>query len=748
MTIELTVTELTVIPGLNAVNLTITPTFSSGGYQSSPIISISKNGVNIAPDVLKNVDIKVPTKTSDLTNDSDFVSDVDYATDKARIKNTSGTNTGDQDLSDLQTKIGATLETASTTIEAAINEVRTIALGSDIAYVFDTETDMNAWLLVPENVAKLQVGNLFLIREVVVPDYWWDGTQALELEVKIDLTNYYTKLEIDQLLGNYEPANANIQSHISATGNPHGTTLAGLLDVVGTDTTIPSGSSFLFKITSGLFKTITDSNFVTWLNTTFFSKTESDRRFVNQNDGTIYHITRWFTPTSALTIAANGLSATITSGQFTAAMTGAKLRLTGGVNEPIITAVDVPNRRITLSFAVDASFFGQSVAVADWGVYSARYSSGVFFSHSQSSTQYSLISTSTSVFYQGVFADSGESVLLNGLGMQLSASDIITWAGVNTPNVQNQTKDTGLFRPSAGLLQIYDGITTSALRDLKLRSLFADKIQPNTTTGLKIGTVYNTSLTTATNNTAVISIAVQDTTGFPATGTILIGGVTIVNYTSKTTTSFNFASTTIPTYVVGTEVLVTSAGDYTTIEPDGTIKFNGAATVWGDIDFPILIRTTGAGIPTLSTFNGNLQMPQWAVNDFNQCESQEFVHEWKEGSTCYFHLHLNTNGLDATNRYVKFEIEYAYSANGVWQFPAVVTTADILIPANTANKTQIIMPLFNFTPSTSKIGDHVIARLKRVASTGLAPTNNPFIPMLQMHIEKDTFGSRNMTTKL
>lgn len=170
-------------------------------------------------------------------------------------------------------------------------------------------------------------------------------------------------------------------------------------------------------------------------------------------------------------------------------------------------------------------------------------------------------------------------------------------------------------------------------------------------------------------------------------------------------------------------------------------------SVWCDIDFPILIRTTGAGIPTLAAFNGNLTMPQWAVNDYNQCESQELIHEWKEGSLCQWHIHLTTNGLDATNRYVKFELEYAFCISGVWSFPAVVTTADILIPANTADKTQMIMQLATFTPSTSKIGDHVIARLKRVASTGTAPTNNPWIPMLQMHVEKDTIGSRTISAK-
>jgi hypothetical protein len=174
-----------------------------------------------------------------------------------------------------------------------------------------------------------------------------------------------------------------------------------------------------------------------------------------------------------------------------------------------------------------------------------------------------------------------------------------------------------------------------------------------------------------------------------------------------------------------------------------------SAPVWKDIDFPIIIRTTGAGIPTLATLNGNITMPQWAVNDYNICESQELIHEWKEGSTVYWHIHLTTNGLDSTNRYVRFELEYGYNNghNTAWTFPAAVDTGDLPIPANTTSKTMLILSLANFTPSSAKIGGHVVARLKRIASSGTAPSNNPWIPMLQLHIECDSLGSRQITTK-
>lgn len=176
-------------------------------------------------------------------------------------------------------------------------------------------------------------------------------------------------------------------------------------------------------------------------------------------------------------------------------------------------------------------------------------------------------------------------------------------------------------------------------------------------------------------------------------------------------------------------------------------RWESGQNPWVDIDFPIIIRTIGANIPTLTTINGNITMPQWQVLDFNMCESQEFVHQWKEGSTVYWHLHLTTNGLDVTNRYVRFEVEYGYvDVMGVWQWPAVLDSGDLLIPANTTSQTMMIMSLGTFTPAV-KIGGHSVARLRRIASVGAAPTNDPWIPMLQQHVQIDTIGSRNIGTK-
>lgn len=87
--------------------------------------------------------------------------------------------------------------TAAQTAQTTANEAKSIAQGRAQAKVFDTVEDMNAWLAVPANTATLNVGDPIYIRAANSPDYWWDGTQALEMETDVDLTDVYTKEEAD-----------------------------------------------------------------------------------------------------------------------------------------------------------------------------------------------------------------------------------------------------------------------------------------------------------------------------------------------------------------------------------------------------------------------------------------------------------------------------------------------------------------------------------------------------------------------
>ena len=84
---------------------------------------------------------------------------------------------------------------AHTDIRQAVQTAESIARGKATAHVFDTYTDMVAWLADPDNVAALVVGDNLYIRDIGVKDYWWDGEAAQILEAEApDLTDYYTKI--------------------------------------------------------------------------------------------------------------------------------------------------------------------------------------------------------------------------------------------------------------------------------------------------------------------------------------------------------------------------------------------------------------------------------------------------------------------------------------------------------------------------------------------------------------------------
>ncbi len=87
-----------------------------------------------------------------------------------------------------------------------------IALGKNQARVFATVTALDTWLEVPENIAKLNIGDNFYITATDVPDYWWDGKQKQKLETqKVDLIPY--DREIAALKQKDSELSGNISSH-------------------------------------------------------------------------------------------------------------------------------------------------------------------------------------------------------------------------------------------------------------------------------------------------------------------------------------------------------------------------------------------------------------------------------------------------------------------------------------------------------------------------------------------------------
>jgi hypothetical protein len=173
-----------------------------------------------------------------------------------------------------------------------------------------------------------------------------------------------------------------------------------------------------------------------------------------------------------------------------------------------------------------------------------------------------------------------------------------------------------------------------------------------------------------------------------------------------------------------------------------------AGTYWQDIDFPIIVRTTGAGRPVLTVVKGAIEAPLWVVNDNLQIEGQEIVHAYKEGSTIQWHIHMITASTDITDRFVKWSIEWVWgNANSPLSDTITTVSDDLLIPANTPDRSMIVREIEQVEMPTMEIGAHIWARLTRVAADGTAPTGNVFASMLQLHVECDSPGSTGIFTK-
>lgn len=198
-----------------------------------------------------------------------------------------------------------------------------------------------------------------------------------------------------------------------------------------------------------------------------------------------------------------------------------------------------------------------------------------------------------------------------------------------------------------------------------------------------------------------------------------------------------------------TPVRLGSALNHVSIDANGNITLGGTATYWVDLTFPIYIRTTGLGVPVLTTVTGNLSLPKFQVDDFYGSEGNEVQHGAVAGGSAHWHIHMLTAVQDATDRYVKWEVEvYHANPSGALVGPTTTTMAgDFLIPANTPIRTQFLVDIGDQTITGSVPGTYIWPRLKRITATGAAPSSDPFVPTIHCHMECDQLGSSTEFTK-
>ena len=200
---------------------------------------------------------------------------------------------------------------------------------------------------------------------------------------------------------------------------------------------------------------------------------------------------------------------------------------------------------------------------------------------------------------------------------------------------------------------------------------------------------------------------------------------------------------------------ITKIGDggttnYTEFEADGTLEFNGTATVWDDLQFPLSgAKVPASNAPNWETFTANTNEYAFTVDDYIDTQANEIPHWWKEGTAGNVHLHVTTKAANATgsDRFAKFTIYTAYCDTGeTWQETSF--TQELTIPDGTSALEMFYLDMGDLTLTNYIIGAEIKLRVKRIAATGGTEyAGSIFLTQAGVHLEADTVGSRTETIK-
>lgn len=192
--------------------------------------------------------------------------------------------------------------------------------------------------------------------------------------------------------------------------------------------------------------------------------------------------------------------------------------------------------------------------------------------------------------------------------------------------------------------------------------------------------------------------------------------------------------------------------DYSEFEADGTLEFNGAATVWKDINMGAGVLSGPPGLqPGIVNFvdeNG----ADTGIATFGLAVGEglsgafEIQHDYKEGSDITFHVHWQGIAAPTETDKVQFQLTYTVASENTSETLDAVT----IITAESDFDTQYESLKTDFTVITGtnfEIGDQFLFTIERIAASANEYGGEALLETVGIHYEIDTIGSRAITTK-
>lgn len=199
------------------------------------------------------------------------------------------------------------------------------------------------------------------------------------------------------------------------------------------------------------------------------------------------------------------------------------------------------------------------------------------------------------------------------------------------------------------------------------------------------------------------------------------------------------------------------------VESDGTLRADGDATIWNDLNvFPDATTKTGSNPPVMKKFMSNASSQGVFLNSFSNTTEQELYftiqlpHGYKEGTTLKPHVHWTTfpDYTFPTGKVIEWGLEYTIMKhNGTFGTTAFVY-GSTPVNAPTASAQHTITPLGDIAsgtaPNNFTISTVIVCRLfRRISGVDTYDASGESIGLLSMdfHYESDMPGSRTDYTK-
>jgi hypothetical protein len=207
----------------------------------------------------------------------------------------------------------------------------------------------------------------------------------------------------------------------------------------------------------------------------------------------------------------------------------------------------------------------------------------------------------------------------------------------------------------------------------------------------------------------------------------------------------------IEDHLINTRKFPPTGANYSEFEDDGTLVFNGDATVWDDM-LPVSVTVgSGGSAPAFSVYNGNLRAYEFngsggASHELNL--GWQMSHRRKEETNIVPHIHLFIPD-DVTGGTIKFYCEYTWT--NVNQTGAVATTTisgTVVRGASAGISNNHILSFGTVTGTGKTLSSIFMCRIYRDPAD-VADTfgSSVWLKSADLHVEIDTVGSREPLAK-